>query len=106
MQLSKFSKQVVIKVLIAAVLLSCLAGVAGSQLAPSMPLYSVLLYSAAGAVVLFVVLVIATVATATLAQFILRKGGTDVQWFWFQAEPQGLVQLRGRARDTQTRANR
>ena len=106
----KFGKIVAIKVALAAVLLAFLAGIAGSQLAPNLPLYSVLLYSAVGAVVLFFTLVIATIATLTFAQFILRKGGTDVQWLWFSADPQGLVQLRAQARaqarDERVQANR
>ena len=102
MQSFKFSKQTAMKMLLAAVLLSCLAGMAGSQLAPNVPLVTVLLYSVVGAMVVFFVLVVATIATLTFAQFILRKGGTDVQWFWFQSEPEGLVELRAQARYAQT----
>ena len=94
------------KVALATVLLSCLAGIAGSQLAPHVPLYLVLLYSAGGAVVVFFTLVLASIATLTVSQFILRNGGTDVQWFWFQAEPQGLVQLRAQARDARAHAGK
>lgn len=97
MSLSKLSKQVATKVLVATVLLSLLAGVAGSQLSPQVPLHVVLLYCVVGAAALFTFLVFATVATLTLLQFILRKGGTDPQWFWFSSEPPGLVRLRERA---------
>jgi hypothetical protein len=38
------------------------------------------------------------VLTATYVQFIQRMGGTDPQWFWFSAEPPGLVKLREEAR--------
>lgn len=91
------SKQVVAKAFLAILLLSALAGLAGSQIAPQVPLHMVLLYSAAGAVLVFTVLVIAAISVLTLMQFILRKGGTDPQWFWFSAEPPGLVQLRQQA---------
>ena len=74
--------------------LATLAGVAGSQLAPNLPLGKVLLFCAAGAVLLIGVLVLAAVATATFGQFILRKGGTDTQWFWFASEPPGLLKIR------------
>jgi hypothetical protein len=94
---SKLRQQVAAKTFLAIILLSALAGWAGSQMAPHMPLPMVLLYSAAGAVLVFAVLVIATVTVLTLMQFILRKGGTDPQWFWFPAEPPGLVQLRQQA---------
>ena len=82
------------KVLFAAILLVALAGVAGTQLAPGIPLPTVLLYSAVGAAALFAILVVATVASLTFRQFILRKGGADTQWFWFSGEPKGLEQLR------------
>ncbi|CAN7218203.1 hypothetical protein LJR129_000718 [Acidovorax sp. LjRoot129] len=94
---SRLSKQVAAKAFLATILLSALAGLAGAHIAPQVPLQMVLLYSAAGAVLAFTVLVIATVAVITLMQFILRKGGTDPQWFWFSAEPPGLVQLRQQA---------
>ena len=104
MQSSSLSKLVAIKVALAAALLSGLAGVAGSQLLPNLPWYSVLFYGAVGAVGLFIALVIVTIVTLTVAQFILRKGGTDPQWFWFPSEPKGLVQLRAQARTAQAEA--
>jgi hypothetical protein len=101
MPLSKPHKQIVVKAFVATVLLSLLAGIAGSQLAPTMPLYLVLLYSAVGAAVLFAFLILATVTTLTFMQFILRKGGTDSQWFWFSAEPPGLIHMREQAGQAQ-----
>ena len=106
MPLSSLSKQVAAKSLLATVLLSLLAGVAGSQLAPRIPLHLVLLYSAVGAAALFACLILATVATLTLVQFIMRKGGTDPQWFWFPAEPPGLVHLREQAREAKASTTR
>lgn len=106
MPLPKLSTQVATKALLAAVLLAALAGGAGSQLAPTVPLHLVLLYSALGAAALLAALVVVTVATLTLVQFILRKGGTDPQWFWFSAEPPGLVNLRVQARESRTRVEK
>ena len=100
MPVSTHSKQVAAKVLLAAMLLSLLAGVAGSQLAPKLPLHLVLLYSALGVAALFALLALAIVARLTFVQFIMRKGGTDPQWLWFQAEPPGLVELRRQARES------
>ncbi len=105
MRLSKVDKRVAAKALLAVVLLSALAGVAGSSLAPKVPLHVVLLYSALGAAALFVCLTLVTVATLTLVQFLMRKGGTDPQWFWFSAEPPGLVELRAQARAAETQSN-
>ena len=102
MPLSKVNKRAATKALLAALLLSVLAGVAGASLAPKLPLHVVLLYSVLGAVALFAFLMVVTVATLTLVQFIMRKGGTDPQWFWFSAEPPGLVQLREQARAAKT----
>jgi ABC-type multidrug transport system permease subunit len=94
MSLSAFNPRFMAKAFLAASLLAILAGVAGAQLVPNLPLALVLLYSVLGAVALLVIMVVVTTATLTLAQFILRKGGTDPQWFWFNSEPPGLVQLR------------
>jgi hypothetical protein len=94
MTLSKSQKQVAVKALLAIVMLSGLAGVAGSQLAPDMPMPTVLLNCAIGAAILFTVLVFAAVLSLTFNQFILRHGGTDAAWFWFKSEPPGLERQR------------
>ena len=94
MPLSKPHLHVALKSLLAIVLLSGLVGVAGSQLAPGVPLLTVLLKCAIGAAVLFAVLVFAAILSLTFNQFILRHGGTDPMWFWFKGEPPGLERLR------------
>lgn len=104
MQPAKLNRKIAKKALLALILLASLAGVAGLQLAPNVPLHRVLIYSAGGAVILFFALVIGTVITLTFAQFILRKGGTDVQWFWFPDEPPGLAKLRAQALDSQAQS--
>jgi hypothetical protein len=94
MQRSQIKLGLFVKALVATVALAALAGVAGAQLAPSVPLSTVLLYSALGGAALFAVAIVAVLAKLTWGQFILRKGGTDPQWFWFSAEPPGLVEMR------------
>jgi hypothetical protein len=94
MSLSAFNLRFIAKAFLAASLLAILAGVAGSRIVPNLPLTLVLFYSVLGAMALLAIMVTVTIATLTLAQFILRKGGTDPQWFWFRSEPPGLVQLR------------
>lgn len=106
MSQSKVHRKVVMKALLATALLAALAGVAGSQLAPQVPLQWVLIYSALGAAALLLVLALATVVTLTVMQFILRKGGTDTQWLWFSAEPRGLVHLRAQARQEQAKTKK
>jgi hypothetical protein len=101
MLLSKSNKQTAAKLLLATVLLAALAGFAGSKLAPSVPLSTVLLYCLIGAAALFVVIFFAAACMQVFNQFILRHGGTDTQWFWFSSEPAGLVKLRAQRRDAQ-----
>jgi hypothetical protein len=99
MPLSKSHIQVVLKSLLAIVMLSALVGVAGSQLAPAVPLLTVLLNCAIGAAVLLAVLVLAAIVSLTFNQFILRHGGTDPMWFWFKGEPPGLERLRAQLKE-------
>jgi cation transporter-like permease len=82
------------KFLLAIVLMSALAGVAGSQLAPGVPLLTVLLYSALCVLLIGALVLVAAVVSATVSQWALRNGGTDPQWFWFSGEPLGLKKLR------------
>lgn len=105
MLLSKSKQQLAFKLLLATLLLGVLAVIAGSKLAPAVPIYSLLLYCALGIAALWVVLAVAVAVMMAFDQFILRNGGTDTQWFWFSAEPPGLVQLREQARKTQDNAN-
>ena len=107
MKTPRFSLRTLAKALAATVLLGLLAGIAGANLAPKLPMALVLVYSALGAAALFVAMVLAALALLTVYQFVLRKGGTDPQWFWFSAEPPGLVQLREQARkEAQTAEDR
>lgn len=92
----RFNQYLFVKSLVAAAALAALAGVAGTQLVPDLPLSSVLLYSAFGAATLLAILTAGIIASFTLWQFVLRKGGTDTQWLWFSSEPAGLQQLRQR----------
>ncbi len=94
MPLTKSYKQVAMKAVLAIVMLSGLAGIAGSQLVPDMPLLMVLVNCAIGAAILLTFLVFAAAVTLTFNQFILRHGGTDAAWFWFKAEPPGLERQR------------
>ena len=91
---SKTHLQVAVKVLLAIVMLSVLAGITGSQIAPHVPLQTVLLYCVIGAAILFALLVLIAIVSLTFNQFILRHGGTDADWFWFKGEPPGLERQR------------
>jgi hypothetical protein len=99
MKKSAFNFAFLARIALAAGLLLALAGVAGSQLAPKMPLIDVLLFSGALVLCLFALLVVIAVVSLTVYQLVLRWGGTDPQWFWFRSEPPGLVGLREQAKD-------
>lgn len=98
MKTSGLSPRLINKILLAMLLLAALAGVAGSQLAPKVPLLTVLFYSALGVLGIGALVLAATVVTLTVYQWVLRKGGTDPQWFWFSGEPPGLQKLRAEAK--------
>lgn len=94
MHLSKTHFRLAVKALLAIVMLAALAGVAGSQLAPDVPLATILLNCAIWAAVMFVALVFVAILSLTFNQFILKHGGTDADWFWFKGEPPGLERQR------------
>jgi hypothetical protein len=108
-------RPVVWKLPLAALALGSLAAMVAQSVAPELTLGTALLWALAGAVALFVLLllwsvmlvgavalfvllVLWSVILATIAQLILKHGGTDPQWFWFNGEPRGLRQLRGARR--------
>jgi hypothetical protein len=78
--------------------LGTLAAVSGNAMFPQLPLLHRLGVAALLAGAVFVVLVVAAVIFATVMQWILRRGGTDADWFWFNGEPPGLRQLREQAK--------
>ncbi len=100
-----FNASPVVRLVLAVELLLSLAAVAGADLAPTVPLPMLLLYAVVGGLVLIAVVVAAAVASLTVAQFVLRHGGTDAQWFWFRSEPPGLVELRRQAKALAARPN-
>ena len=79
-----------LKVMVACAAVVTLVAIPAKELAPSITLAELALYIE----VAFGVLVVLSVCSLQLAQFILRKGGADPQWFWFSGEPPGLAQLR------------
>jgi hypothetical protein len=82
----------VLKVAIAAAAVVALVAIPARRLAPNLTLAELVL-CIAGA---FVGLVLVAVCSLQLAQFVLRNGGTDPQWFWFRGELPGLEQQRGK----------
>jgi hypothetical protein len=85
---------VFVKVVIACVAVTALVSVPVRRVAPGLSLFELAVALACG----FVALVVLAVAALSLAQFVLRAGGTDPQWFWFGGEPPGLRSLREQAK--------
>ena len=81
------------KLLTATALLVGLIVFAAKDLVPDMPHTQLFAYILLGTVVLAVNLVGLSVIYLNIQQWVLRKGGTDVAWFWFSSEPKGLAAL-------------
>ena len=92
--------KLVAKVLIAAVLIAAVVGVAGRNLAGSMPMPTLLFWCMVVLAGFILVSVLWAFVNLALGQWTLRHGGTDPQWFWFNAEPPGLKSLRNRQRSS------
>jgi hypothetical protein len=85
---------VMAKLLTASALLVGLIVFAANDLVPDVPYVQLFAYILLGAAVLAVNLVGLSVIYLNIQQWVLRKGGTDVAWFWFSSEPKGLAALR------------
>lgn len=84
----------IVKLIVAAVLLTGLIAFAAQDLMPQMSYVKLFAYLLLGVAVLAVNLVGLVVIYLNISQWVLRKGGTDPSWFWFASEPKGLVALR------------
>ncbi len=89
----------VAKIVVAGVAVVAVISIPARRLVPGLSVFElVALLICAG-----VVLILIAVCSLTFAQWILRKGGTDPQWFWFKGEPPGLEKLREEEREGQSR---
>jgi hypothetical protein len=82
------------KVVVACVAVTLLVSVPAQRVVPGLSLLELCLLLLGA----FVVLLLFVVSSLTLAQFVLRAGGTDTQWLWFGGDPPGLQRLRGEER--------
>ena len=82
------------KLLLAGMLMAGLIVVAAQDLAPNMSHAKLFAYIFIGLAALAVNLVGLCVIYLNVYQWVLRKGGTDTAWFWFNREPKGLMALR------------
>ena len=86
------------KLIVALALLIGIVVVAAQDLAPNMSYAKLFAYIFIGLAALAVNLVGLTVIYLNISQWVLRKGGTDTAWFWFNSEPKGLMALREKLR--------
>ena len=78
-------------------MISGLAFFIGLQLFPAMPAGQVAIHAALGLAGGLAVITCVALLYLAFGHFILRRGGTDAQWFWFPGEPKGLARLRADA---------
>ncbi len=76
----------VIKLGVCALALGGLALKLGDLIAPKLPAWQVLLFSALG----LAGIIFATLTSLAIGQMVLHAGGKDTQWFWFAQDPKGL----------------
>ena len=86
------------KLIVALALLVGIVVVAAQDLAPNMSYAKLFAYIFIGLAALAVNLVGLSVIYLNVYEWVLRKGGTDTAWFWFNTEPKGLMALREKLR--------
>jgi hypothetical protein len=86
------------KLFIAGLLIIGLIVLAAQDLAPNMSYAKLFVYIFLGLTALAVTLVGLSVIYLNVYEWVLRKGGTDTAWFWFNSEPKGLTALREKLR--------
>jgi len=86
------------KLIVALALLVGIVVVAAQDLAPNMSYAKLFVYIFLGLAALAVTLVGLSVIYLNVYEWVLRKGGTDTAWFWFNSEPKGLMAVREKIR--------
>ena len=86
------------KLIVALALLVGIVVVAAQDLVPDMSYAKLFAYIFIGLAALAVNLVGLSVIYLNVYEWVLRKGGTDTAWFWFNSEPKGLMVLREKLR--------
>ena len=84
------------KLFIAGLLIIGLIVLAAQDLAPNMSYAKLFEYIFLGLAALAVTLVGLSVIYLNVYEWVLRMGGTDTAWFWFNSEPKGLMAVRER----------
>jgi hypothetical protein len=90
-----------IKILLSIIMLSGLMAIAANDLAPSVPIFSILITLAALAGVLLVVLGVVIIMAGTLNQSVIRRGGMDTSWLWFNSDPPGFEKIKDELKNSE-----
>lgn len=85
---------ILFKLIVAAAAVVAVVAIPAREIAPDLSLSRLIIYLAGA----FAGLVLLAICSLQFAQFILRRGGTDAQWFWFNREPPGLEQQRAKSK--------
>jgi hypothetical protein len=75
---------------LAAALIAAIVVFIAAQVLPGTSSLAALGYTALAALIVTAVIAL----RLAIGQWILRRGGTDTQWFWFNSEPRGLEAMR------------
>jgi hypothetical protein len=86
------------KLIFAFLMLIGIAVIAAQDLAPNITYAKLFAYIFLGLAALAVNLVGLSVIYLNVYQWVLRKGGTDTSWFWFNTEPKGLMAMKDKLR--------
>jgi hypothetical protein len=95
---NRHSIKTLTKLLLGSFLIAGLILVAAQDLVPDMSYAKLFAYIVFGLAALAVNLVGLSVIYLNVYQWVLRKGGTDPSWFWFNSEPKGLMAVREKLR--------
>lgn len=91
------------KVVLAVLLLGAFAAYVGSQLATKTPTYVVLTWVGVAALVALAFLIGFVAVGGSWNRMMLKAGATDAQWFWFNADPPGLEEMRAQLKAQEER---
>jgi hypothetical protein len=89
-----------LKTIIAIVLISILICVASLDMAPDVPLASILIVCAIAVAIFIVALVLVIIGGASFNQSTMRRGGIDTSWLWFNNDPPGFEKLKDELKES------
>lgn len=80
----------IMKTIITMILIFTLIGIASADLAPNVPLAYILIACAIAVPIFLIILIYGIIGGASFNQSIIRRGGMDTSWLWFNSGPPGF----------------